>query len=313
MNRGFAPDAPNRLWVVDFTFVSTWAGTAYTAFVIDAFSRLITGWRTAASHSTDLVLDALVMAVTCRARQGVKVAGLIHHSNAGSEYLSIRYGAELAAAGIAPSVGSVGDSYDNALAESIIGLYKTEVTGHLGPWETPAQVEAATSEWASWYNTARVMRRTGGRPRASTSRPGATAHSARSPPAGRAAGPAGHQKEAAMAAAHYLGGLRPHPPGLRPGPRPSSEMPPQVTTGVAAGGYLLAGRVTGATEPPPRSRAPPASQAMTLRVTLDQPGEPAAQNRGARRGDTQPPGGLPGRAEPGIRRAAGQRSWTDVR
>ena len=132
--------------MVDFTFVSTWAGTAYTAFVIDAFSRLITGWRTAASHSTDLVLDALVMAVTYRARQGVKVAGLIHHSDAGSEYLSIRYGAELAAAGIAPSVGSVGDSYDNALAESIIGLYKTEVTSHLGPWETPAQVEAATSE-----------------------------------------------------------------------------------------------------------------------------------------------------------------------
>lgn len=86
------------------------------------------------------------------------------NSDAGSEYLSIRYGAELAAAGIAPSVGSVGDSYDNALAESVIGLYKTEVTGHLGPWETPAQVEAATSEWASWYNTARVMRRTGGRP-----------------------------------------------------------------------------------------------------------------------------------------------------
>ena len=164
VNRDFAPDAPDRLWVVDFTFVSTWAGTAYTAFVIDAFARLIAGWRTAASHGTDLVLDALVMAVTCRARQGVKVAGLIHHSDAGSEYLSIRYGAELVAAGIAPSVGSVGDSYDNALAESIIGLYKTEVIDHLGPWETPARVEAATSEWASWYNTARVMRRTGGRP-----------------------------------------------------------------------------------------------------------------------------------------------------
>ncbi|MGH3226734.1 MAG: IS3 family transposase [Streptosporangiaceae bacterium] len=164
VNRDFAPDAPDRLWVVDFTFVATWAGTAYTALVIDAFARLITGWRTAASHSTDLVLDALVMAVTYRARQGVKVAGLTHHSDAGSEYLSIRYGAELAAAGIAPSVGSVGDSYDNALAESIIGLYKTEVINHLGPWETPAQVEAATSQWASWYNTARVMRRTGGRP-----------------------------------------------------------------------------------------------------------------------------------------------------
>src|SRR5262249_61751760 len=106
----------------------------------------------------------LVMAVTCRARQGVKVAGLTHHSDAGSEYLSIRYGAELAASGIAPSVGSVGDSYDNALAESIIGLYKTECIDHQGPWETPAQVEAATSEWASWYNTARGMRRTGRRP-----------------------------------------------------------------------------------------------------------------------------------------------------
>ena len=164
VNRDFAPDAPDRLWVVDFTFVATRAGTAYTAFVIDAFSRLIAGWRTAASHSTDLVLDALVMAVTYRARQGAKVAGLIHHSDAGSEYLSIRYGAELAASGIAPSVGTAGDSYDNALAESIIGLYKTEVTGHLGPWETPARVEAATSEWASWYNTARVMRRTRGRP-----------------------------------------------------------------------------------------------------------------------------------------------------
>ena len=164
VNRDFAPPAPDRLWVVDFTFVATRAGTAYTAFVIDAFARLIAGWRTAASHSTDLVLDALVMAVTYRARQGVKVAGLIHHSDAGSEYLSIRYGAELAASGIAPSVGTVGDSYDNALAESIIGLYKTEVIDHLGPWETPARVEAATSEWASWYNTARVMRRTGGRP-----------------------------------------------------------------------------------------------------------------------------------------------------
>ena len=164
VNRDFAADAPDRLWVVDFTFVSTWAGTADTALVIDAFARLIPGWRTAAHHGTDLVLDALVMAVTYRARQGVKVAGLIHHSDAGGEYLSIRYGAELAAAGIAPSVGSAGDSYDNALAESIVGLYKTEVIDHLGPWETPAQVEAATSEWAGWYNTRRVMRRTGGRP-----------------------------------------------------------------------------------------------------------------------------------------------------
>ena len=225
MNRDFAPPAPDRLWVVDFTFVATRAGTAYTAFVIDAFARLIAGWRTAASHSTDLVLDALVMAVTCRARQGVKVAGLIHHSDAGSEYSSIRYGAELAASGIAPSVGTVGDSYDNALAESIIGLYKTEVIDHLGPWETPAQVEAATSEWASWYNNARVMRRTGGRPPASTSRPGGTVRLARSPPAGRAAGPAGHQKEAAMAAAHDPGGSARTRRGAAPDPGPPQRCP----------------------------------------------------------------------------------------
>ena len=116
-----------------------------------------------------------------------------------------------------------------------------------------------------------------------------------------------------MAAAHDPGGLRPHPPGLRPGPRPSSEMARQVRTGAAAGGYLLAGRGTGATEPPPRSRAPPASQAMTLRVTLALPGEPAAQAGGARRGDAPAPA-VPGRAKPGhIRRASGQRSWTDVR
>lgn len=164
VNRDFAPDAPDRLWVVDFTFVPTWAGMAYTAFVIDAFSRLIVGWRTCARHDTGLVLDALAMAVTCRARQGVRVAGLIHHSDHGSEYLSIRYGAELAEAGIAPSAGSVGDSYDNALAESIIGLYKAEVIDHLGPWANPARVEAATSEWAGWYDDVRVMRRTGGRP-----------------------------------------------------------------------------------------------------------------------------------------------------
>ena len=306
MNRDFAPDAPDRLWVVDFTFVSTWAGTAYTAFVIDAFARLIAGWRTAASHGTDLVLDALVMAVTCRARQGVKVAGLTHHSDAGSEYLSIRYGAELAASGIAPSVGSVGDSYDNALAESIIGLYKTEVIGHLGPWETPARVEAATSEWASWYNTARVMRRTGGRPPAEYGRPGGTARSARSPPAGRQQAPPATRRR------------RPWPPlitqagsartrRLRPGPRPSSEMARQAGTGTAAGGHLLAGRGTGATEPPPRSRAPPAPQAMTLRVTLAPPGEPAAHS-GARRGDARAPiGGLAGGSPP-PGGAAGQRS-----
>jgi putative transposase len=116
VNRDFAPGAPDRLRVADFTYVPAWAGMACTAFVIDALSRLITGWRTAASHGTGLVLDALVMAVTYRARQGVKVAGLIGHGDAGSEYLSIGYGAELAAAGIAPPAGPVGDSRDSALA-----------------------------------------------------------------------------------------------------------------------------------------------------------------------------------------------------
>ena len=312
VNRDFAPDAPNRLWVVDFTFVSTWAGTAYTAFVIDAFARLIAGWRTAASHSTDLVLDALVMAVTCRARQGVKVAGLIQHSDAGSEYLSIRYGAELAAAGIAPSVGSVGDSYDNALAESIIGLYKTEVTGHLGPWETPARVEAATSEWASWYNTRRVMRRTGGRPPAEYEqawRDGTLGQVPARGPGSRPRRPEQEGEGGGHGRRSLPGGLRPHPPGLRPGPRPSSEMARQVRTGAAAGGHLLAGRGTGATEPPPRSRAPPASQAMTLSVTLAPPGEPAAHSGCPTRRYPSPRGCLAGRSPPSggqLESAAGQ-------
>ena len=303
VNRDFAPDAPDRLWVVDFTFVSTWAGTAYTAFVIDTFARLITGWRTAASHSTDLVLDALVMAVTYRDRQGVKVAGLTHHSDAGSEYLSIRYGAELVAAGIAPSVGSVGDSYDNALAESIIGLYKAEVIDHLGPWETPAQVEAATSEWASWYNTARVMRRTGGRPPAEYEQAWRDGTLGRVP----ARGPGSRPRRPPEGGGHGRRSLprraAPHPPGLRPGPRPSSEMAWQVRTGAAAGGHVLAGRGTGATEPPPPSRAPPASQAMALRVTLALPGEPAAQSGcPTRRCPSSPRRGPGGRA----RHQAGQ-------
>lgn len=164
VNRQFAAAAPDRLWVVDFTYVATWEGTAYTALVIDAFSRLIAGWRTSGRHDASLVLDALAMAVAYRARQGAKVAGLVHHSDAGSEYLSIRYSAALAEAGIAPSVGTVGDSYDNALAETIIGLYKAEVVNHQGPWETTGQVEAATGQWAGWYNTKRLMGPVGNRP-----------------------------------------------------------------------------------------------------------------------------------------------------
>ena len=136
----FRACAPNGLWVVDFTYVATWAGTVYTALVIDAFSRMIVGWRTAGHHRMTLVLDALVMAVAARRREGVTVAGAVHHSDAGSEYLAIRYGRELTAAGMTPLVGSVGDSYDNALAESMIGLYKTEVIAHQGPWR----------DWLRW-------------------------------------------------------------------------------------------------------------------------------------------------------------------
>src|SRR5258708_1967841 len=116
VDRDFRAPAPNRLWVVDFTYVGTWAGTVYTALVIDAFSRMIAGWRTAGHHRMTLVLDALVMAVAARRREGVSVAGAVHHSDAGSEYLAIRYGRELTAAGMTPSVGSVGDSYDKAWA-----------------------------------------------------------------------------------------------------------------------------------------------------------------------------------------------------
>jgi putative transposase len=164
VDRDFRACAPNRLWVVDFTYVATWAGTVYTALVIDAFSRMILGWRTAGHHRMTLVLDALVMAVAARRREGVTVAGAIHHSDAGSEYLAIRYGRELTAAGMTPSVGSVGDSYDNALAESMIGLYKTEVIAHQGLWRDLAQVETATATWVGWFNQQRLFWPIGRRP-----------------------------------------------------------------------------------------------------------------------------------------------------
>ena len=164
VNRDFRACAPNRLWVVDFTYIATWAGTVYTALVIDAFSRMIVGWRTAGHHRMTLVLDALVMAVAARRREGVTVAGAVHHSDAGSEYLAIRYGRELTAAGMTPLVGSVGDSYDNALAESMIGLYKTEVIAHQGPWRDLAQVETATATWAGWFNQQRLFWPIGRRP-----------------------------------------------------------------------------------------------------------------------------------------------------
>jgi transposase InsO family protein len=153
VNREFKATRPNQLWVADFTYVATWAGFVYVAFVIDVFARRIIGWRVARSMHTDLVLDALEQALWARA----DAKGVIHHSDRGSQYLSIRYTERLAAAGFEPSVGSVGDSYDNALAETIIGLYKTEVINHRGPWRNGDAVEYATLEWVDWFNHRRLL------------------------------------------------------------------------------------------------------------------------------------------------------------
>jgi putative transposase len=153
VERNFSAPAPNRLWVADLTYVATWAGFAYVAFVIDAFSRMIVGWRVATSLRAELALDALEMAVW--ARQG-GLEGLVHHSDRGSQYLAIRYTERLAAEGAVASVGSKGDSYDNALAEAVNGLYKAELIGRQGPWRTAEQVELATLAWVQWWNQRRL-------------------------------------------------------------------------------------------------------------------------------------------------------------
>ena len=153
VQRRFDVTAPNRLWVADFTYVATWSGTAYVAFVIDAYSRRILGWRAATSMSTPLVLDALEQAIWTRGRAGVTdLNGLVHHNDAGSQYTSIAFTVRLLDAGVDASVGSVGDAYDNALAETTIGLYKTELIRRQGPWHGCDQVELATMEWIDWYN-----------------------------------------------------------------------------------------------------------------------------------------------------------------
>jgi putative transposase len=145
------------LWVADFTYVPTWAGMVYVAFVIDAYSRRILGWRTATTMRTSLVLDALEQALWARRRDGrSSLAGLIHHTDAGSQYTSIAFTERLAAAGAQPSVGSVGDAYDNALAESVIGLFKTELIKSGGPWRTAEHVEIATLEYVDWFNHRRL-------------------------------------------------------------------------------------------------------------------------------------------------------------
>jgi len=155
VTRRFAAGRPNELWVADLTYVATWRGFAYVAFVIDVFARRIVGWRVSSSLRSDLALDALEQALYDR--QLDSAGRLIHHSDRGSQYLSIRYTDRLAEAGIERSVGSTGDSYDNALAESVIGLYKTEVIHRRGPWKGIDEVEFATLEWVAWYNSRRLL------------------------------------------------------------------------------------------------------------------------------------------------------------
>ncbi len=157
VNRDFTASTPNQLWVSDFTYVSSWQGMVYVAFVIDVFARRIVGWRVSTSMTAGFVLDALNQAICQRDLSG----DLVHHSDRGAQYLSIRYTERLAEAGIDPSVGSVGDSYDNALAKSTIGLFKTEVIDFMGPWKSVGQIEWETLKWVNWYNTKRLHSKIG--------------------------------------------------------------------------------------------------------------------------------------------------------
>jgi transposase InsO family protein len=155
VKRQFQADRPNVLWVSDFTYVSTWQGFVYVAFIIDVYARRIVGWRVSASMRTDFVLDALEQALF--ARMPFEAERLVHHSDRGSQYVSIRYTERLAEAGLEPSVGTVGDSYDNALAESIIGLFKAEVIHRRTSWQRHEDVEWATLKWVDWFNTRRLL------------------------------------------------------------------------------------------------------------------------------------------------------------
>jgi putative transposase len=155
VNRVFHAPAPNMLWLSDFTYVSTWSGFAYVAFVIDAYARRIVGWRVSRTAHASFVLDALEQAL--HERRPAHRGGLVHHSDRGSQYVSIRYTERLAEAGIEPSVGSVGDSYDNALAETINGLFKAEVIHRRGPWRSFETVEFATLTWVDWFNNRRLL------------------------------------------------------------------------------------------------------------------------------------------------------------
>ncbi len=161
VNRQFRPSRPNLLWVSDFTYVATWTGFVYVAFVIDAYARRIVGWRVSRSAHAGFVLDALEQALHDRRPVG---GGLVHHSDRGVQYVSIKYTERLAEAGLVPSVGSVGDSYDNALAETINGLYKAEVIWRRGPWRSLEAVEYATLEWVDWFNNRRLLEPIGNMP-----------------------------------------------------------------------------------------------------------------------------------------------------
>ena len=154
VERDFSATRPNQLWVADLTYVASWSGFVYVALVVDAFSRFIVGWQASRSLGTDLALDALEMAIW---RRQAQLDGLVHHSDRGSQYLAIRYTERLADAGAVASVGSRGDSFDNALAETIIGLYKTELIRRRGPWKGIDQVEYATLEWVDWFNHRRLL------------------------------------------------------------------------------------------------------------------------------------------------------------
>jgi putative transposase len=162
VNRRFQAPAPNMLWVSDFTYVASWTGFVYVAFVIDAYARRIVGWRVSRTAHAGFVLDALEQAL--HERRPLRGSGLVHHSDRGVQYVSIKYTERLAAAGIEPSVGSVGDSYDNALAETINGLYKAEVIHRRGPWRSFEAVEFATLEWVDWFNNRRILEPIGARP-----------------------------------------------------------------------------------------------------------------------------------------------------
>jgi putative transposase len=155
VERAFVATRPNQLWVSDFTYIATWRGFVYVAFVIDVFARRIVGWRASASLRTDLALDALEQAIYDRC--DTDTGDLVHHSDRGTQYLSIRYTERLADAGIELSVGSRGDAYDNALAESVIGLFKTEVIRRRGPWRSLEAVEFATLDWVDWFNHRRLL------------------------------------------------------------------------------------------------------------------------------------------------------------